>query len=1307
MKKKRFLIPLFFTLSTLFFIIIPALADMPEVEGAFPDGDPSIGVPQPRNSHNYELSRGVDLMGYDKVSGEEIADYTVAPSNPAASEVAKQEKVKRMRKAIDPSEIRFRSGLAIRPQKGIADEVQGKLGLAEGYEYDYLLVQFGEEVKREIMDELEQAGAEFFDYVHYHAFYVRVPGTLLPQLETLSEAGDIRYVGPIPPEAKIEASLHQKVVEQPGKVYEVVVQLFEGESTEMALYMSAFDEIYSQTERAIIGKIDGQSVLELYAEPFVRWVEEWIAPRLNNIEGRMIHGADIVANLGSFTGDGVNVATMDTGIAQSGSTYHPDLPASRVVDQWDYQNDDSVANDDYSNGHGTHVAGSLGGEGNQNPEWVGMAPESNLHIYKLCCGTGQFSWFEDALQRASDNVVRAINNSWGGGTYGGYNSNAELADQAVRGDFGRYMNLVVASGNDTNLVNSPASAKNVITVGAVLDGNWPNSTISRLGHTFYVWPPGQIAPFSSYGPIDCDGNGYYRIKPDVVSTGPRTMSTVPWYLPAGTYYDLLDGTSMAAPKVTGLCALFLDAYPSYSIWPEMVKARMIASAINIGDSDDYGHGLVDAYHFIYNEPGIMENVLNVTGSVANNTDSKTYTFTVPTGFHEVRAVLTWPDPPGVEEAINDIDLYVRDADGIASGSSTMYDHVVEKVIATTGTPGIWEVEIDPFNLGSPAQTFALAVYVVMAPPSLDLNAWSQKRWVKPGEYFYFYTELENGGSPAPATYVTLNAPNGTFFDVLGGRLYPAEGGDLSEYYYDSDIHSHSDPSQNEYSMATGTVTGLNTPLVRWFIRVDPGMSFNGNTVFYAKGYARVGGSTIQRSVMVGIDDTPPINPTTVTSTSHSIGVWSTDRTIDMTWSGATDNVSGVQGYAWVVSTSPTTIPGDTIETTGTNVTVGPLGDSSNWYFHIKTIDNADNWNQTAVHRGPYRIDDTAPKGTIQINGGATQTTSLLVTLNLSATDNLSGVWQMQFSNNALIWSPWETYSTIRTNWDMSGYGGSATHGTKKVYARFRDAATNRSIVYSDRIVYLDTISPMPNPMTWATEPYGASTSSINMVATTATDDTPPVEYYFLCMTTDGNSSGWQPSTSYTDSGLTPNTWCGYRVMARDSAVPPNQTAYSQGSRYAYTLANAPGAAGFSNVTETSIRANWTANGNPAGTQYFCENLTAGTNSGWTTNTYWNSTGLSCGTGYSFRVKARNGGYLETGWTGLGTRWTLPCADACEGDFDGDKDVDGSDLAVFAADFGRTDCDTGYPCEGDFDHDRDVDGSDLAVFAADFGRTDCP
>jgi hypothetical protein len=66
---------------------------------------------------------------------------------------------------------------------------------------------------------------------------------------------------------------------------------------------------------------------------------------------------------------------------------------------------------------------------------------------------------------------------------------------------------------------------------------------------------------------------------------------------------------------------------------------------------------------------------------------------------------------------------------------------------------------------------------------------------------------------------------------------------------------------------------------------------------------------------------------------------------------------------------------------------------------------------------------------------------------------------------------------------------------------------------------------------------------------------------------------------------------------------------------------------------------------------------------------------------------------------------VPDPPLCHGDFDKDGDVDGSDLAIFAGDFGSTNC--SGECEGDFDGDGDVDGSDLAVFAADFGRTDCP
>lgn len=73
---------------------------------------------------------------------------------------------------------------------------------------------------------------------------------------------------------------------------------------------------------------------------------------------------------------------------------------------------------------------------------------------------------------------------------------------------------------------------------------------------------------------------------------------------------------------------------------------------------------------------------------------------------------------------------------------------------------------------------------------------------------------------------------------------------------------------------------------------------------------------------------------------------------------------------------------------------------------------------------------------------------------------------------------------------------------------------------------------------------------------------------------------------------------------------------------------------------------------------------------------------------------------------FGSITTAIAESPCEGDFDTNGDVDGSDLAVFAADLGRTDCSSAPPCEGDFDADTDVDVSDLATFAPEFGRTDC-
>jgi hypothetical protein len=140
--------------------------------------------------------------------------------------------------------------------------------------------------------------------------------------------------------------------------------------------------------------------------------------------------------------------------------------------------------------------------------------------------------------------------------------------------------------------------------------------------------------------------------------------------------------------------------------------------------------------------------------------------------------------------------------------------------------------------------------------------------------------------------------------------------------------------------------------------------------------------------------------------------------------------------------------------------------------------------------------------------------------------------------------------------------------------------------------------------------------------------------------TNVTNSGWKRSnTPWTSKSLSPNTSYSFQAKARNGDGIETDHGPSASE---YTRANLPGRASFSDITRTSIRANWTANGNPSGTQYFCQNVTTKTDSGWITETSWNSDNLTCGISYSFRVKAKNQEGVETGWTSLGSQSTVKC-----------------------------------------------------------------
>lgn len=89
----------------------------------------------------------------------------------------------------------------------------------------------------------------------------------------------------------------------------------------------------------------------------------------------------------------------------------------------------------------------------------------------------------------------------------------------------------------------------------------------------------------------------------------------------------------------------------------------------------------------------------------------------------------------------------------------------------------------------------------------------------------------------------------------------------------------------------------------------------------------------------------------------------------------------------------------------------------------------------------------------------------------------------------------------------------------------------------------DLDGPVPDPMGWSSPPAAISSTEISMTATAAYGQG-GVEYFFECLMPDGNSSGWQASPTYTDTGLTPGSTYAYRVKAREKAASARETGWS-------------------------------------------------------------------------------------------------------------------------------------------------------------------
>jgi hypothetical protein len=239
-------------------------------------------------------------------------------------------------------------------------------------------------------------------------------------------------------------------------------------------------------------------------------------------------------------------------------------------------------------------------------------------------------------------------------------------------------------------------------------------------------------------------------------------------------------------------------------------------------------------------------------------------------------------------------------------------------------------------------------------------------------------------------------------------------------------------------------------------------------------------------------------------------------------------------------------------------------------------------------------------------------------------------------------------------------------------------AGNDDWFIDDVYVWADIFTPQPDPMEWESEPAPLSTSELTMTAFDATDDTPPIEYFFLHLSGDGSggsSSDWQTPSTYVDDGLETNTAYKYKVAARDAAG--NMGDYSFPAAPGATDIETPIGISFAGVGDTSMDVtaegtftNLTGDqtGQPPNQSGIFFEMTPDEGSGanvWVTTETISVTGLTLGTEYTFNVWARNYFADETppfGPVSQSTTGGVPCPQM--GDVNQDGSVNGLDVGGF-------------------------------------------
>jgi serine protease AprX len=510
------------------------------------------------------------------------------------------------------------------------------LEAADAAESDYILIQTTAPLSPAQTDELARLSIVIHEYVSPNTYLCGYKGADLRSIRALQFVAwanvylrnfklgpNLRPAGVNPAMHILPSAAAASNSRTPRKVDIIFHEDVDPNSDAVKSAVAAAARVDKDTlpmgRRKVRLTVEEKDLDDLAAIDAVRAIQEVPEVKLRNNVARPILNANVVVSGTTYQGNGQVVAVADTGF-DTGSTTSPHPAFTGRVAKLYALGRANKADD--PNGHGTHVCGSVLGDGtsaSMGGAIQGTAPRARLVVQSLIDSVGAFTGIPADLTDLfeppyRDDGARVHTNSWGAVTPSlPYDSNAMAGE--IDDFVWNHPDLVIcfAAGNDGTdadgdgvvdpaQIGSESSAKNCITVGASesvrLEVSPTRPTYGSLRPSDFPKPPIHddpmanhdegMAAFSSRGPTQ-----ERRFKPDVVAPGTSILSTHSRNAPAAQHtfgtssdsdYFFDTGTSMATPLVAGCAAVLRETLVKNGMPTPpaaLIKALLINGAVEL------------------------------------------------------------------------------------------------------------------------------------------------------------------------------------------------------------------------------------------------------------------------------------------------------------------------------------------------------------------------------------------------------------------------------------------------------------------------------------------------------------------------------------------------------------------------------------------------------------------------------------------------------------------------------------------------------------------------------------------------------